>query len=308
MTHDEGDFGSYLSAPQERDIDLLLLEEFHSDPEFVAWFCCHLGLASAEFLGAWHSVADADGETDVLLRVQTEGQRVGILIENKIAAIEQANQAERYHVRGTRAVNEKKFHLYMTCMCAPQRYLDGLPGDSPYTRKIPYESIAQWFERVDSPRHRWRLRLLKEAIEQGRRGYTMVVDSIATRFHADYWAYLREQHPAIQMTKPGNKGSNSTWIVMKGVAFPKGVALHHKLDQQVIELGFENSTVERLLQVKSKWPPHIVPVQKGRTAALRVNVPRIDIRVSLGEQVDSLAVALATAEELVPFARLFEVE
>jgi hypothetical protein len=306
VTHDESDFGSYMSAPQERDIDLLLLEELHSDSEFVVWFCGQIGLADVAFLGAWHSVADVDGETDVLLRVQIGEERIGILIENKIAAIEQDRQAERYHLRGARAVVEKKFHRYMTCMCAPQRYLDGIPKHSPYTHNVSYESIAQWFERADSPRHRWRLTMLKAAIEQGRRGYTMVVDPVVTRFHADYWMYLRENHPGILMNKPGNKGRGSAWIVMKGVDFPKGVALNHKLDQQVIELGFENRTMEQLRRVKADWPHHIVPVPKGRISALCIHVPRIDIRSSLSEQLDSLAVALTAAQELIPYARLFE--
>lgn len=306
MTSDEADFGSYLSAPQERDIDLLLLEEFHSDSPFVTWFCEQLGIAAEQFLGAWHSVADADGETDVLLRVQAGGERIGILIENKIAAIEQPAQAERYHRRGERAVTEMKFHRYVTCMCAPRLYLEGLRKDSPYTHQISYERIAQWFEEGNSPRHRWRLRMLKEAIEQGRRGYTMAVDPVVTKFHSDYWTHLRQNAPAILMVKPGNKGSGSSWIVMKGVSFPRGVALHHKLDQQVVELGFERRTVQQLLGIKSDWPQHIVPAQKGGTAALCIHVPEVDMRRSLGDQIDALTVVLQAAQELMPFARLFD--
>jgi len=91
------DFGRYLEAVTERDIDLLLMEEFHISDDFVAWFCGELGLSSVSPAGAWHSLCDPDGQSDLLLRVLTEGRRIGVLIENKVAAPEQDLQGERYH-------------------------------------------------------------------------------------------------------------------------------------------------------------------------------------------------------------------
>ncbi|TVV77462.1 hypothetical protein [Sphingomonas solaris] len=61
-------FGAYLANVQERDVDLLLMEEFHVDGRFVEWFCDRVGGAGARFDGASHSVTDADGETDLLLQ------------------------------------------------------------------------------------------------------------------------------------------------------------------------------------------------------------------------------------------------
>ena len=40
----DADFGRYLASVTERDIDLLLLEEFHVSNDFVGWFCSELGL------------------------------------------------------------------------------------------------------------------------------------------------------------------------------------------------------------------------------------------------------------------------
>jgi hypothetical protein len=96
------DFGRYLQSVTERDIDLLLMEEFHISDEFVAWFCGDLGLYGVSPAGAWHSLSDADGQSDLLLRVLKERRRIGILIENKVSAPEQDLQAERYHLRGIR--------------------------------------------------------------------------------------------------------------------------------------------------------------------------------------------------------------
>jgi hypothetical protein len=107
-------------AVQERDIDLLILEELHATPAFAAWWGERIGLNDAAFDGAWHSVSNADGETDVLLRVRVGAGRVGVLIENKIAASEQLQQDERYHRRGVQGLAEGWFDRYVTCMVAPQ--------------------------------------------------------------------------------------------------------------------------------------------------------------------------------------------
>lgn len=60
---------------QERDIDLLLLEELHVSPNFVTWFASRVGLQDAIFSNAWYSFSSSDGETDLRLRVLA-GNRV----------------------------------------------------------------------------------------------------------------------------------------------------------------------------------------------------------------------------------------
>ena len=75
-----------LYAVQERDIDLLLLEETHTSPEFVSWFAGCVGLRDAVFDKVCIGVCSSDGETDLLLRVLVGDERVGILIEENRCA------------------------------------------------------------------------------------------------------------------------------------------------------------------------------------------------------------------------------
>ncbi|MBZ9960616.1 PD-(D/E)XK nuclease family protein [Mesorhizobium sp. BR1-1-14] len=252
----EDDFGRYLASVEERDIDLLLMEEFHVSDEFVSWFCTQIGLSGIRPGGAWHSASDTDGETDLLLRVLAGSSRIGVLIENKIKAPEQDQQDRRYHLRGIRSREAGKFDEYLTVMCAPRRYLDGLPSDSAYEHRIEYEAIADWFSRLDGRRAAWRYRVMTEAIDQARRGYVMSVSAMTTEFHRDYWEHLRRRHPRLHMAKPGNKGPKSNWIILKGHDFPKDVKLHHKLDQSVMELGY--SSAER-------WGTFWMPSRIGPT-------------------------------------------
>jgi hypothetical protein len=199
------DFGRFLATVTERDVDMLLMEEFHISDDFVAWFCSKIGLDGTSFAGAWHSVSDTDGETDLLLRVLKNGRRIGILIENKVSAPEQNLQAERYHLRGIRSREDGKLDEYVTVMCAPQSYLDGLSANTVYQHRFPYELIAEWFGEKVGRRAAWRHHFMLEAIEQGRRGYTMVVNATTTAFHQDYWQYLRNRHPYGQKIKTAAK-------------------------------------------------------------------------------------------------------
>jgi PD-(D/E)XK nuclease superfamily len=148
----DADFGRYLASVVERDIDLLLMEEFHVSDDFVAWFCSKLGLHGITPAGAWHSLSDTDGESGLLLRVLQGERRIGVLIENKVGAPEQDLQAERYHLRGIKSREQGKLDDYVTVMCAPQRYLDALSPTSAYQHRVSYELIAAWFNTQQSRR------------------------------------------------------------------------------------------------------------------------------------------------------------
>jgi hypothetical protein len=159
-------FGRFLAPVDERDVDLLLLEEFHVSDEFVAWFCSELSLSGAVPSAAWHSVSDTDGESDLLLRVLREGRRLGVFIENKVSAPEQDWQSERYHLRAKRAVEQHKLDEYLTVICAPRAYLEALPKDSSYQHRVPYERIADWFGGQLGRRAAYRRLVMLEAIER----------------------------------------------------------------------------------------------------------------------------------------------
>lgn len=304
----DNDFGRYLASVEERDIDLLLMEEFQISDEFVEWFCSNLNLHKARPAGAWHSVSDTDGETDLLLRVLVGGRRVGLLIENKINAPEQHRQAERYHIRGVRSREAGRFEDYLTVICAPQRYLDGLPSDSIYHHRMSYEAIAEWFDRSEGRRAEWRRQIMLEAIEQARRGYRMIVSATNTAFHMQYWEHLQGKHPRIRMQRPQDKGNKSNWIIMKGLDFPPGVKLHHKVDQQVVELGFEGRHVEEILNLQPQWPDEILVVQKGKTASLMIKVPSMDMTKSIFPQIAALEGVLQAAYRLMPFATMLSAD
>jgi hypothetical protein len=137
----DADFGRFLTNVAERDVDLLLMEEFHVSNAFVEWFCAKVGLDGVVPAGAWHSLSDTDDESDLLLRVIRDGKRIGVLIENKIAAPEQDEQDRRYHLRGIKSREQGKLDQYVTVICAPSRYLGSLSGASAYQHRVSSKTL-----------------------------------------------------------------------------------------------------------------------------------------------------------------------
>ena len=153
----------------ERDIDLLLLEEFSVSRDFLAWFCSHAGVQDAVLEKARRNVKDADGESDIVLWVRADGQRMVVLIENKINARQQESHDERYQVRGRRLAEADQADRNLTVICAPGRYLEGLATGSAYRWRVSYEEIADWFDAVGSQREAWRRDVFRQASDPARR-------------------------------------------------------------------------------------------------------------------------------------------
>jgi hypothetical protein len=61
-----------VATVNERDIDLLILEEFAASSAFRSWWLSEVGYDAAEshqYVGVWHSLPDAAGESDLVLLV-----------------------------------------------------------------------------------------------------------------------------------------------------------------------------------------------------------------------------------------------
>jgi hypothetical protein len=293
-----------LYVVQERDIDLLLLEELQSNASFVEWFVQQVGLQNPTFDNAWYSVSSADGESDLLLRVHVGRERVGVLIEDKIAASEQPDQDGRYHSRGLKGIKDGWFDRYLTCICAPQEYLAGLSPDSKYDYRIKYEAMADWFSQQQDPRSKWRSGVIREAITQGRKGYVKQVNPAVSAFHMAYYERLQGTQPILQMARPTPKGSGGTWIILWVAGWPKTIHLNHKLSRGSVELSFERNTRDQLVALGVSWPNNVVPITTGKYGSLASAVPVIDVKKPFETQLVAVEKAFAAMQALVPFAQM----
>jgi hypothetical protein len=297
-----------LEAVTERDIDLLLMEEFESGSGFLEWFVTMTArwpLDGLDLLGAWHSVSHNEGESDLLvLACRPDQERLALLIENKIDAPPQPEQAVRYERRGQSGTTDGIWNRFTTCIVAPQRYLGAAANAAGYQTRVSYEDIADWMRANLPPGRRteFKSNLVLGAIEQQRRGYSPKIDPAVTRFFTEYWELGESLFPELHFCHSGARPTDSTWAEFRPTTLPKSQKILHKVPNGFVDLQFSGlgSRVEELNELNAALCAEGVKfVQATKSAALRVEVPKMNVREDFSSQRDAALAALKAAYKLL---------
>jgi hypothetical protein len=206
---DAADWLKLHSPVQEHHIDFLLEEEFACSPQFLRFFVSEAaqsilkGQASSVVTNiptphettpcqAIRSVTTGAGESDVLVVYRSNdptASRVAILIENKIRASFQKDQADRYRERGEAGMGEE-WDSYWTCLVAPEKYSLGFAG---FDGRVSLEQIGAYFGKTDDARSNFKARIIRQAIERFSSSGVQVVDEVMTEFRR-FYAEQAERH------------------------------------------------------------------------------------------------------------------
>lgn len=162
---------------REARLDLLLAEELSVDADFSRWFVeaalanCGVSLPGGApsrvdvRFNVWDDIAGVDdaGENDLDVMLWWGNRGVCVLVENKVWAILQPRQAERYRARA-------RVHRGAAILVAPRRYLSAHADDAAkFDGQHSLEDIAarlrgtaQNRESVARARYEWRAALVEE--------------------------------------------------------------------------------------------------------------------------------------------------
>lgn len=198
-----------LTHATERDIDLLLVEEIFSSPKFLRWLADKAGLqgdiASSTVLHSKRRTRNRR-EIDIFVDLtMSAGKRAALLIENKLDASEQPDQAESYREELNVLAGDFT-QTAMLIVCPADYSLQHQEFTSKFDAVVTYQQLVGYFriaadELVDNKaRMRFRADVIEQAIHKHRRGYTPVPNEIIGDFNARYVALLGEIAPEI---KPG---------------------------------------------------------------------------------------------------------
>lgn len=299
----------FIEAVAERDIDLLLIEEMSVSVPFRSWLLDQMfeqNVHCGQFSGAWHSlVHPVLGESDIVgLFEDAHGTKTALLIENKIDAVAQPKQAERYRLRGLAGIQDNLWHGFRTCIVAPQAYLDTVADAERYDVRLSYESIRDWFQNFDrnDDRSAYRSQMVQEAIEQNRRGYSPNPHSGVTQFWMDYWELANAEFSALHMRKPSKIPANSDWPTFRPTKLGKGRRILHKLAMGVVDLEIDGAgdAVERILaENRNLLGDELKVMRTGKSASIRLEVPNVDRFAEVFSQVEATRMGLAAASRLL---------
>jgi hypothetical protein len=287
-----------LELVAERDIDLILFEELACGRDLLRFLALRSGLEGDwEFgeRGVWHSVSHPTlGESDLVVRVQLSAdRRHALLIENKIGATAQPEQAARYRLRGDAGIEKGDWESFSTCIFAPQRYLEGGGDARLYDFSFSYEEIMGPLSRaegLDAARREHRIMILTQAVEQHRRGYAPLHDERVTDFWRSYWEQVSSLFPELGMKEPGSKPAGSDWVEFRSPMLPAGTSVWHKWATRAVDLQLplRFDAVEQVSQACASLLGEDMSIAPtGKSCAIRVVVPALDRFKEYQEQSES---------------------
>lgn len=288
---------------RERDIDLLLCTELYSNVVLqkklftIAW----PGKIS-EFVGAWVSHAETDGESDLIVAYQCNAQKFIILLENKIAAGFQPEQGARYRARANRWKKDECAEV-ITLLLAPKDYLSR-PGADHFDRHFSYEDMVVLLQMEDDIRTIFFANAIGIGVENYRKGYCAVPNENVSDLWTSIWEIATQNAVELNMLRPSEKPGRSTWIYFRQ---PQGFtsndakrcSLVLKAERGQADLQFRNMNVNDLHQLVEHFLEKDMEIVKAtKSASIRLSVPLIDFDRPASEQIEQINSGLQSIERL----------
>jgi len=296
-----------ISGVFERDVDLLLLEEFVSSPPFLEWFMRAVRIKDCgELISAGRSVWSGTGESDLELTLRGQAGITMVLIENKVGAPLQPLQAERYRQRAATLRQRPDCSAAVTVVLAPTTYFADENDTAGFDRRVDYQGLLDWFERAEGLglRGRCNAALLREAIDPV--GCTLKPDKTATEFWRNYWEVASTIAPELRMPEPRDKPATLMFVHFRPLDLLSGISLWHKFPYGKVDLQF-NGKADQLTKLAQEFgrrlDPNMLLEKATGSAVIRVVVPRIDLGAPFETSRPAVEQGLRAALQLLAWYR-----
>jgi hypothetical protein len=166
---------------------------------------------------------------------------------------------------------------------------------------LSYEDVSCWFESLEGVgrRGKYKAHLIREAVEQNRRGYTLNPDHRVTEFWRKYWEFSTNQHPDLEMKQPGIKPANSDWPYFQPSLLDRRFSIVHKLERGYVDLQISGAAdkLELLRDLVSEIKVEVA--KAGKSAAVRIKVGSINRFSSFDSQKNIASEGMIAASKLL---------
>jgi hypothetical protein len=271
----------------ERDIDLLLAEEFSVSPAFATWFLNQTSSFSgvpAEVVDVYVSRSDTTGESDlvVIFEKQDGDSRFALHIEDKIDAPLQPEQEIRYRLRAEAEIRQSVYSAFEVILCSPEEYALVHPEASNFDAFVSYESVSEFLGSQDANdlRSAYRATFIATAAKKSSNTWTQENDPVTNALWRAAFQIATTEFPDLEM-QPPNFTKGQTWVTFRPLDMPtqpRRVCINAKCDRGYMDLTF-STCLARL------FAPLVTPIlgsemyvqQTGKAAAIRIEVPSFKI-------------------------------
>ena len=296
----------------ERDMDLLFAESVMTDPGFCSLLINKTDLEGKPFevSGVELSKTDGDlGESDITVVIDVEGDKYGLLIEDKIDAIAMPDQHGRYVKRGKKGVKAGEYKDFRVFIFCPEKYYRNNDEAKLYEHILTYEECKAYFDSKTDPLSAFRSRQFEEAITKAKKPPVINVDEKANAFLRQYIRYQKEHYPSLDLSTKEDK--NGWWTDFRtDLGY---VYINHKIQEGYVDLTFPKAS-DKIDRVKiiAEWArQHKISdaavIKAKKSAMIRIHVPKLSILKGF-ESVDKeeLDKCFDAIKELTDFANLIE--
>ena len=277
----------------ERDMDLLIMEEFICSPLFARIFLDTVGITCDYTIEqVIHSMRDADlGESDIVFILDIGDKRHAIHIEDKIDALAMPNQSGRYAKRAEKDIAAGKYDEYSVLIVAPAKYLSANQEAQKYEHQVQYEQLRDYFAAKNDLRSQYKLALIDRAIYDQKAGYQYEANPGVVSFCAAMDAYQREHYPTLPI------GTQAWWRGYKTMISTATIV--YKANKGFCDLQFSNCTREDLLsKVKDYLSDRMTVEKAGKSASVRITVSPVWFENRFEDKVHEVDEALGAITEL----------
>ena len=282
----------------ERDMDLLIMEEFVCSPQFARIFLDTVGITCDYTIDqVIHSMRDADlGESDIVFILNFGDKRHAIHIEDKIDALAMPNQSGRYAQRAEKDIAAGKYDEYSVLIVAPAKYLSADQEAQKYEHQVQYEQLRDYFTAQNNLRSQYKLALIDRAIYDQKAGYQYEANPGVVSFCAAMDAYQRKHYPTLPI------GTQAWWRGYKTMISTATIV--YKANKGFCDLQFSNCTREDLLSMVKDYLSDRMTVEKaGKSASVRITVSPVWFENRFEDKVREVNEALGAIMELYQLSR-----
>jgi hypothetical protein len=297
----------------ERDIDLLLAEEFSVSAIFATWFLeqtkSFKGI-DAKVLDVYVSRSDSTGESDLVVVFERlgGGNRFALHIEDKIDALLQPEQEARYRLRGEAEVLRGDYSEFEVVLCSPASYPEVHAEAASFDSFVTYEAISTYLksQHPEDPRVLYKANFMTTAAMKNANTWTRQDDARTNAFWKAAYEIATAEFPDLEM-KPLTVTKDSTWINFRPLDMPtrpRRIYISFKGDRGFMDLTFTACFARLFLpKIRSILAGDMTVHQTGKSTAIRIQVEAVEIRDLDDAVLAQIRNAFAACVRLVQFYR-----
>lgn len=289
----------------ERDFDRLLIEELAFDKEFYEAFAQALGIDPRPIAAIRHSVHEnfgglAWGETDIFVSFDDGG---ALMIENKVGAEFQPDQAARYRARATH-------HMLggadvKTVLVAPAVYLATVRMTD-WDLMCSYASIADCMGK-QCPRSEWRRSMLREAGNRAAKLQNMAASSASRKMaSAELLSFKTAWHAmigeSIEWTANPQRGASDEFLYAP-TDNPFGLRIwHHPFSGYMSVQNLQKFPIIETAEFAASLPEGFYISRTDKSTYLNALTPAIDMTANFADELENVEEGMRIARQAIDIA------